>query len=64
MNFQVYPTKIEIYCDNTPAATIEAQDDAAASVKIDYWLNASEWPALSNAILDALMLLRLTGDQE
>lgn len=60
-----YVTKVEIW-DNYgfKMATVEAKDEAAASVNIEMGVGAGDWPELSDKILDALKSMKLEGDEE
>lgn len=63
-NLQVYPTKFEAYDEDLPVFTVEAYDDCSANVNITACVNATEWPAISASIHEALKAMKLRGDHE
>jgi hypothetical protein len=61
--YTTHVTAVEIHGATGLAAKVEAFDEAAAKVEIKGPTSASDWQALSAAILDALRSMKLTGDE-
>lgn len=65
MILAAYPTAIEIHdADGDAVARIEVQDSTCAQVTIPLSVNAASWVELSEVIRQALVSMRLDGDQE
>ena len=56
-------TKVEITSGTDLSATVAMFDGGAAEVEIKTLVNASEWSALSAAVLAALKSMNLEGDK-
>jgi hypothetical protein len=57
---KAFPTKFEIYDDIKEAmASVEAQDECCAKVKIDALVSAKDWPDLSARIQECLVAMEL-----
>jgi len=65
MDINVYPTTIEAVNKKYgyTVFTLEAFDEAAATLKVDCCINASDWDDISKAIKEALIMMKLTGDK-
>lgn len=56
---EAFPVKFEIFDKSKELmATIEAQDECCATVKIDAWVCDKIWPELSAKILECLVAMR------
>ncbi len=61
---KIYPEKISAYTEDAKLFTVEAFDDAGASIDIDALQSAKSWPETSAAIQKALDMMNLTGDTQ
>ena len=61
----LYVTKVEIW-DNYGfrMATVEAKDEATATVNIEMSVSAGDWQELSIAVFNAIKSMKLEGDKE
>jgi len=65
VSYVFFPVKVEIMDSSTNdvAAVVEMQDEGAAFVEMKTATNAGDWTALSGAIRQALLSMKLTGDE-